>query len=191
MKLNPKGVGAAVLGLLGATALTYQASSAAFSGTTANDGNTVGAATVSLSDNDSGSALFDVNNMVPGESTQNCIVVTYGGNTDSVGDVKIYATVTDDSSFAGEVDITVEEGTGGTFDDCTGFTSETTLFTSAALSSFDTAHNDYSDGLAGFSPTQASPSKSYRITMTLGSDTANSFQGDSLSTELTWEVQSS
>ncbi len=189
--INPKGVGVAMLGLLGATALTFQASSAAFSGTTDNSANSLGAATVSLSDNDSGSALFDVTNMVPGESTTNCITVTYGGDTDSVGAVKLYASVTDDSSFAGEVDIQVEEGSGGTFDDCTGFSADSTLYSTNTLSAFDTAHSDYSDGLSGFTPSQAAPSKSYRITMTLGSDTANSFQGDSLTAALTWEVQSS
>ena len=42
-------------------------------------GNVIGAATVELVDDDAGSVLFNVTTLLPGETTVNCIVVTYQG----------------------------------------------------------------------------------------------------------------
>src|SRR5918999_5545280 len=51
----------------------------AFSSTTTNSGNTFAAGTVFLTDNDSGSAMYNVPAGAPGTSVTRCIVLTYGG----------------------------------------------------------------------------------------------------------------
>src|SRR4051794_41659732 len=52
----------------------------AFSSSTSNSGNNFDAGTVYVTDNDAGSALYNVTNRKPGDSVTNCIKVTYGGS---------------------------------------------------------------------------------------------------------------
>jgi hypothetical protein len=60
-------------------ALVVVGSRAAFSATTANTANAWSAGTVVLSDDDSGSAMFNMSLMKPGSTSAKCIVVTYSG----------------------------------------------------------------------------------------------------------------
>jgi hypothetical protein len=55
-----------VLLLLASVQVTWSA----FSGTTANPGNSASSATVSITDNDSGAAMLSVSNGVPGRPTR-------------------------------------------------------------------------------------------------------------------------
>src|SRR3954462_14787504 len=55
----------------------------AFSSQTDNPGNVVTAGTVTLSDNDAGSALYSLTAAKPGDSQASCIKVTYGGSLNS------------------------------------------------------------------------------------------------------------
>ena len=50
-----------------------------FSATTQNAGNEISTGTVTLADNDAGSAMFNVTGAKPGDSWQRCIRVTYNG----------------------------------------------------------------------------------------------------------------
>ena len=69
----------AIVGVIGSSAMVWQASNAAFTATT-NDGvNSFAAGTVALSDNDLGTALFSATNLKPGSTGQACIRVTYSG----------------------------------------------------------------------------------------------------------------
>lgn len=62
--------------------------SAAWTDTTRNDGNSWATGTVSLTDNDAGVAMFSVTGMVPGQIKQNSIVVT---NASTIPlDVRLY-----------------------------------------------------------------------------------------------------
>ena len=74
---------AAVMGALGSSFIVWSASDAAFSGTTTNAGNSVTAGVVSVSDDDAGTALFNVTGAVPGSPQTRCINVTYTGSTTS------------------------------------------------------------------------------------------------------------
>jgi hypothetical protein len=60
----------------------------AFSATTQNAGNEISTGTVDLSDNDLGSAMFQVTNAKPGNTWTKCIKVTYTGSLQA--DVKNY-----------------------------------------------------------------------------------------------------
>ena len=96
----------------------------AFSSTTSNDNNNFTAGTVTIADNDAGSALYALTNQKPGVTTDRCIKVTYGGSLDA--DVKLYG-----SAIAGVgsnlINLTVAPGTvsgAPAFPSCTGFTAD-------------------------------------------------------------------
>jgi hypothetical protein len=129
--------------------------------------------------------------MIPGQSVARCILVTYQGTIGNPGPVRIYSGgLTDSGSLATELDLTIEEGTGGSFTTCTGFTSSDTI-ESGTLAGFNSTHNGYANGAGTWDPSATPESRSYRITVTLPSDAANSFQGQSVTgLVFTWEVQS-
>jgi len=108
----------AVLALL-ATKPTWSA----FSGTTSNPGNTTTAGTVTLTDNDSGTAIFNLTNLVPGDTDSGCLQVTYSGTLPAL--LRLYHTST--GSLASALDLTITRGTisSGSFDDCSGFVADT------------------------------------------------------------------
>ncbi len=175
--------------LVAVSALVYQTSTAAFSDTTDNAGNSWAAGSVTLTDNDGGSAMFTSANMVPGDVVENCITVDYTGSTFDLAAVKLYGSVTD-GGLGGDLDVVVDEGTGGGFGNCTGFTVGQTVFASNTLNAFATAHSSYANGATGYTPAGGSTSRTYRFRVTLGSDTPNSSQGTNATATFTWEVQS-
>jgi spore coat-associated protein N len=63
---------------------------AAFSGATDNEDNVFASGTVKLASNDSDTRMFNVENMKPGQSEEQCIVVTYIGTLES--NVRLYGT---------------------------------------------------------------------------------------------------
>src|SRR4051794_36335387 len=75
-----------VIGLVGTVAGLGAYS--AFTSTTTNSGNSFASGTVTLSDNDSGGAMYSVSNRKPGDSVTQCIRVDYTGTLDA--DVKLY-----------------------------------------------------------------------------------------------------
>ena len=172
--------------------IVVSASRAAFTDTTGNTGNVLASGTVDLVDDDSGSVLFNVTGMVPGDTSVNCIEVTYQGTTTNPGAVKIYSGgYTDSGDFADHLNITIEEGTGGSFGNCTGFTSQNTIENGGTLTNFDTSHTSYVSGAGVWDPSGTPESKTYRITFELDPATPDAEQGESVSAlTFTWEVQS-
>lgn len=88
-------------------------------------GNAVAAGTVELSDDDEGRSLVDLEAMAPRRPVEECITVSYTGSilpveltlqTQVVGDLGPY------------LDVRVEQGVGGGFDDCEGFEADKTVF---------------------------------------------------------------
>ncbi len=180
-----------VVGGLFATGAVLQTSAAAFTATTDDGSNSFAAGTVQLVDDDSDSVMFNVSNMVPGDVETECITVTYTGSSYSVTPVKLYAALdTNVDNFADHLDVTVEEGTGGSFGDCTGFTSEATLINNETLSALAGTYTDFASGASGFTPVSGTTAKTYKFSVTLGDDTPDTSQGDSASATFTWEVQS-
>ena len=182
---------AVLLGFLASGAMILTATKAAFSDSTSNAGNSFTVGSVDLVDDDSGSALFSVSNMVPGQAATGCITVTYQGTIANPGPIRIYSGgLTDSAALAAELDLMIEEGTGGSFGTCTGFVSSATI-ESGALAGFNTTHTGYANGAGTWDPATTPVSRSYRITITLPSDAPNSAQGQSITgLVFTWEVQS-
>ena len=182
---------AIVLGLLASGAVVLTASQAAFSDTTSNDTNTFSTGNVDLVDDDSGSAMFSVTDMAPGQSVSRCIVVTYQGSIADPNAVKLYSGgLTDSGTLADHLNVTVEEGSGGTFADCTGFTPSGTI-ENGTLAQFAADHTNYGNGAGSWNPATTPVSRTDRFTVTLSAAAPNSQQSQSVTNLVfTWEVQS-
>jgi hypothetical protein len=185
---------AIIVGFLVVGSFVIVGSRAAFTATTDNTTNALGAGTVTLTDDDLGSAMFNITNMVPGDTVESCILVTYSGTVVNPAAVKLYSGgYTDSGNFDTYLDIVIEEGDDGTpvFDDCTRFVADATIETGGTLSDFDTAHTNYGNGAGVWDPAGTPESKSYRFEFTLDAATPNAEQGESVTALIfTWEVSS-
>ncbi|MCP3975659.1 MAG: hypothetical protein GY720_14330 [bacterium] len=164
---------------------------AVFNDTTDNTANSFTAGDVDLVDDDSGSTMFTVVDMEPGESVTDCIVVTYQGSVPDPSGVKLYSGgYTDSGDFDTYLNLTIEEGTGGSFGNCGGFSPDNSIESGGTLSDFDTAHTSYATGAGVWDPSATPESKTYRITVELDSAAPNAEQGESVTAlTFTWEIQ--
>lgn len=177
-------------------------SRAAFTDTTDNNGNNFGAGTVSIVDDDTGSVMFDVSDMAPGEVVENCILVTYTGSLDTSG-VRLYTAnqgTTTATNLAPQLNVTIDEGTGAAFvatelgggeGDCTGFTLGSTLVSGVPMDTLAATYVDFASGLSAWAPLGgSSDARSYRITVELDAATTDAFQGMDAQIDFVWEAQS-
>ncbi len=184
---------AALIGaLLISGLLVLQSSRAAFTDSTSNTGNSLTAGTVTLVDDDAVAVMFNVSNMQPGDSSVNCIVVTYQGTIADPLAVRLYSGgYTDSSDLANWLNVTIEEGTGGSFGSCGAFSSVNTIETGGDLIAFDATHTNYANGAGVWDPSSTPESTTYRITLALDAAAPNSEQGASITAlSFVWEVQS-
>lgn len=183
------------LGMVASGVLVWQASYAAFSGSTSNSGNTFSAGTVSLTDNDSGTALFTASGLKPGSSDTKCIKVTYNG--DIAANVKMYVKSGDLSNttpgdLSPYLTFQVLEGT-STAADCSDFATTATDYNAAGssgttqtLSDFANTRTSFASGVGSFSAAPGD-TKTYKITYWLQND--NNAQSKNASAKFTWEAQ--
>jgi len=182
--------------VLGAAAMVWHASYAAFSGTTRSSGNSWSTGSVALSDDDAGSARFQATNMTPGSTDTKCIKVT--ANASVPGIVKGYAVnpVPSAAGLEDHVMVTVAEGNGGTFASCTGFTpSGQNLVTNMPLSTLATFH-DYAGGMGGWAVTAGTQTRTYQVTWKFDAtgmtqSQLDALQGAQTGIDIQWELQSS
>jgi hypothetical protein len=135
---------------------------------------------ISLANDSTGSALFSVGAMGPGETVSRCINVTASG-TNGTADVRLYADVS--GALADSLHLVVETGQGGSGGDCTGFSGQPVY--TGTLGDFGSGHTNYANGLAAWSP-DASQRTAYRFTVSL-LDTAT--QGGTANANFVWEDQ--
>lgn len=105
---------------------------------TSNNGNTFKAGEISLSDNDSGSALFTINGFVPGDSFVRCIEVDYTSTQGVQSQVRLWGN-TGGNGLDQYLDLKIRRGTQPattTSGDCTGFTPDTTDYISSGAGVF-------------------------------------------------------
>jgi hypothetical protein len=185
------------LGIVAAIgSLAGWATFSAFSGTTSNSGNSFSAGTVVITDNDAGSALYNVSNQAPGATLSKCIKVTFTGSLDST--VKMYASSV--GAVGQYINLTVTPGSGvtGSFPSCTGFSAASggSIYNST-LKGFADTYTDYASGLSTF-PDGATKWVTndavwYKFDLTLqNNNSANGGAGGALSTgshSFTWEAQ--
>lgn len=161
-------------------------SSAAFSATTSNTGNSLSATALSLTDNDAGSALFDVTGMRPGAVTA-CIRITYAGDVDDIAAVRMYGAYTV-GDLLPYLNIAVDRSATGTAADCSDFGTPSAVQAGTGLGTFLAARTAFSNGVDVWTPSTASESMTLRITLTLADD--NLAMNKSVSgLAFTWEIQ--
>ncbi|TCL82343.1 hypothetical protein EDF31_10940 [Curtobacterium sp. PhB142] len=169
------------------------ASYSAFSATTVNPTSNWTAGSVALTDDDNNTALFTATGLKPGSTGANCITVMSTGSLAST--VKLYGTnPATTNNLSGNINLQVEQGTGGGFGSCTGFTPAATGGTlyNGTLAAFGTGSTNFAIGLGTWAPTgSASESRVYRFTYTVSSTAPNTVQGGTASLGLTWEAQNS
>ena len=175
-----------VIGMLGGVGVF-----SAFSSTTSNDGNSFATGTVTISDNDAGSAMYNVSNKKPNDSVQACIKLTYTGTL--AADVHLYTT-SSIGALGQYLDMTVEKGTlsgAPAFPSCTGFTTQATVFT-GTLANFASTKNSFANGVAAFPGAQTQWNQNdtlvYRFTLTVQDNNNASGQTTGVHS-FTWEAQ--
>jgi hypothetical protein len=181
------------LALVASGVVVSQASYSAYSASTSNPTSNWTSGTVALSDDDSSTALFTASNLKPGATDEKCIAVTSSGSLGSV--VKLYATgAATTKALASSINLTVTQGTGGSFGSCTGFTalaSGSSVY-SGTVAGFGSSATSYATGVGTWTPTgSASETRTYRVSYTLASTAPDTTQGGTASLGLTWEAQSS
>ncbi|WP_080127907.1 MULTISPECIES: hypothetical protein [unclassified Actinoplanes] len=148
--------------------------------TTSSGGNSLSAGTVALSDDDSAGAMFSATGIKPGDNGQRCITVTYNGTVASL--VKVYA-ATSISTLHPYLDMVIEQGNGGSFANCGGFTGSA-IYT-GTLSALGTS---FAGGAGTWAPALSGSTQVYRISWTLLDNYAAQSKAAILA--FTWEAQS-
>jgi hypothetical protein len=188
---------AAPVAIVTAAALIWSASNAAFSATTRNSGNNWSTGAVALSDDDAGSAGFQVSNMLPGQTQTKCIVVT--ANASVPGQVRTYAlNASGDAELATHILMSAATGTGGSFGSCDGFVWERDEIPAASrvsLAAYATINSYASSTLTpGWTVPAGTTSRTYRITWTfdvagLTQAQLDDLQGHQAGIDVQWELQ--
>ncbi len=179
-------IGAAVIAVLAAFLMAFQATNAAFSAQTTNAPNAFGAGSVALSDNDAGSAMFNVSNMAPGDSSTGCIEVTYSGSLNP--EVRLFGTATAGDGLEAFLDLTVVRGTGT----CAAFGTSTAVWTNGTdgdLGVFIGSATNYTSGQDNWQPTGGGPDDTVPYQFTVALQDNNAAQGKTVTATFTWEAQ--
>jgi len=183
-----------VLGLLVSGGVVWQSSRAAFTDTTTNPGNTWVAGSVTVTDNLNGSAAFNLTRLGPGDSGDQCILVTYSG-TMTNATVKFYVNNFSDNSTGGAwgsaIKLTVT--TGGGACPAGSITGSSTPVNDKSLSFLNTT-NDYPAGASMYDWTNPATNATrpynihYEVLSTLTDDGDDGIQGKTASIDLLWEA---
>lgn len=170
-----------------------QASYSAYSATTVNPTSNWATGTVALHDDDANAAAFDVSGLAPGSTGTRCIAVTSTGTLGS--SVKLYATAQGGTTnLASFIDLTITEGTGGSFGSCSGFVplAGGGQLYRGSLAGFGTTHTGYANGLGTWTPAgTGEETRTFRLTYTVDRQAPDTTQGGTASGSLTWEAQNS
>ncbi len=170
-----------LLGVLMSGSLVYSASYSAFKATAGGPANQWTAGTIALTEDSGAAVLFNLTGVRPPTTGSKCITVTYGGNVP--GQVKVYASSTS-GGLLPYLNLTVEQGTGGSYASCTGFTGTT-------LWGPNTANNltatSWATGLGTWTPNASGQTRTYRFSWSLVDD--DKAEATTANLTFTWEAQ--
>ena len=181
---RPSRVMGAVLGfaaIIGA-GLSWQAASAAFSGNTSGS-NAFTVGSVDLSDDTSGTVLFNATGLGWTSAGSACLNVTYTGGIPA--NIRFYGAAT--GTLTAYLVLNVERGTGatgGSGGSCTGFSSSASVFGGTA----STLPATFAAATATNRAVSATTTDSYRISYSLQND--SNAANTTATVVFTWEVQS-
>jgi hypothetical protein len=171
--------------------MVWQGSVAVFTAETFNAGDNWQAGSVTLSNDGTGGAMFSLGTLVPGQTGSHCIVVTATG---VAGVVKTYTQNNVLDGLESNITMKIEQGTGGSYGNCTGFTPAATYDTQTLATLFSAS--SYTTGILPWTTTSGTTTKVYKFTWTFDvgglSDAAvNALEGKSVRTDIEWELQNS
>ena len=174
-----------------------QSSYSAYSATTVNPTSNWATGTVALTDDDNNTAAFSAANLKPGSTGSRCIVVSSTGSLPSA--VKLYGTgAATTKALASDINLTITQGSGGSFGDCTGYTPAATGSSvyNGTLAGFGYAATSFSNGVgtwntAGVASGAAAETRTYQLTYSVKTETTNDTQGGTAAIGFTWEAQNS
>ena len=176
-----------------AAGVIWQSSYAAFSGQTRNSGNDWATGNVTITDDDAGSARFQVENMAPGDSDTKCIKVTANASTDGLVKGYVVNPVRSSTGLEDHIRITMKSGTGGSYASCAGFVEESTVIPGAPLTQLFAA-NSWAAGVGGWPVSAGTQSRTYQITWTFDTSgmtqsEVDKLQGSHTGVDIQWELQ--
>ena len=120
---------------------------------------------IDLTDDAAGTAMFtDDQGLAPGVPEQRCIRVTLLGDTGSEP-VLLYAAEVR-GALAQHLDLVVEIGSSGDFEDCAGFLPEADVYR-GSLADLGAGHGGYGTGLPAWQPSVPGESRSFRFTVSV------------------------
>ena len=154
-----------------------------FSATTQKSGNEISSGTIAISDNDAGSAMFNITNAKPGDSWTRCIKILYSGSLPA--DVKLYE-LGGGGPLSPYLKLKLEQGAQAesTFPTCTGFTPDATNGTGTIYEGpgFGSIGSTWETGapVVPFGKAIWNPGESlvFRATLTLDADAPQLAQGN-------------
>jgi hypothetical protein len=153
--------------------LVVTSSRAAFVAQNDNVTNQVTAASIDLTDNDAGTAMFaNVTGLMPATNVDRCIDVTYTGTVDPTA-VLLYANAAPTGTLAPYLDLTIDIGadTADPFRTCTAFTASANVYT-GTLSAFASSHADYATGLSTWNPVGSPETRTFRFRISVQDNAA-------------------
>ncbi len=174
-----------------------QSSYSAYSATTVNPTSNWATGTVALTDDDNNTAAFTAANLKPGSTGTRCIVVSSTGSLPA--SVKLNGTgAATTKALASDINLTVTQGTGGSFGSCTGYTplASGSAVYSGTLAGFGSTATNFATGLgswstAGVATGAAAETRTYQLTYSVRTETTNDTQGGTAALGFTWEAQNS
>jgi len=176
--------------------MVWQGSNAAFTADTRNIGNNWETGSVAISDDDGGAAMFQISNVIPGQTGEKCIAVTATSSVAS--DVKFYTGDLASDGLEPYVMVTIERGTGGSFaGGCGAFTPESPAVVEASQSLAALGgHNSWATSILPWTKTAGSVTKTYKFswvfdTTSLTQLQIDALQGHGASINFEWELQNS
>ena len=140
-------------------------------------GTTLASGTISLDDDDSGRALFDLSNMAPGRPIVQCIEVQYGGSIVPVDMILLAESAGDLGPY---LNLSIDEGSGGGFEACETFVQSNRIY-EGTLSDFASG-----DPLSVGVILNSGERRSYRITFGLQDE--QEALGRVATADFIWEV---
>jgi hypothetical protein len=190
------------LAVMIAAGMVWQGSYAAFSADTRNAGNNWSTGTVALNNDGAGTAMFQLTNIVPGNTGTHCIQVT---STSSVpGTVHLYMLnpITSAAGLETHMHLTVTSGSGATYaGGCAAFVADTSptqpIINGATLTMAQawTTYNSFGTGAGAWVTTgnTTGESKSYKFTWSMDNNLTqaqiDALQGAKIGVDFEWEIQ--
>jgi hypothetical protein len=135
-----------------------------------------------------------VANLQPGQTDTKCIKVT--SNATVPGIVKGYVVnpIQSPQKLEDHIMMTVKEGSGGSFADCTGFTPSGTVFANTPMGQLFQANN-FASAVGGWNVTAGTQTRTYQISWTFDTTgmtqaAIDQLQGTHTGFDFQWELQS-